>query len=413
MILLINKLMSAKSKSDFIREIFLVTVFFAGLFSNQISNYKPGSFILKGIVLLLMMTGFLLMLKTDNAKMQSLIYQKNFKLFVILAGTLVFYPFITLIYSVNPVFGLLKSANTLISVLPLVIYSLLLLHTLNTLRLRLMQIFIITAGIILSLIVIFIYPFDHLTIYSFSPKRLSHVTVGRILGLAYITTLLSLIFSDKQKYILFYAIMMIVTGYAAYLTALRSSILGLILILFTGVIIYYRSHLCLRKNLILISSVCVTFLLIILSDQLKFQTSKERIDDLISINIEGGDGGIRSRAFLFNRSLDLIKSNPWIGTGWGGFVTPDVGIINQMTYPHNIFLEVFVEFGIPVGVLFSLLILYLMWKSYHYSKIFFLFILYSLVLALFSKDMSTNGMFCIGLTALVFQSTFKADNFEC
>lgn len=387
-------------RKEFAKEIFIVLVFFGSLIANQISNYKPSSFLIKIIMLLLMIPAGIMIYGTESQKIKEAIYQKKIRILNLISAVFLIYPLVTLVYSVNPWFGFLKSINLFISSIPLVYFGLLLVITVNNLRIKIFQWLLTGLGIILSLLVIIIYPFDHLTIYSFSPSRLSHVTAGRILGIAYITALISFFFSKSVKEMAGYAALLTLIGFAAYLTALRSSLLGLALVLFVVFIYLFQEDKNFKKPGMLLISVTFTVLLVSLSSNNFYGTSQERLGDMISVNVESGDGGIKSRAYLFNKSFDLITQNPWLGTGWGGFINSEAGIINQMTYPHNIILEGYTEFGIFAGSFFTLLILITLCRSYRSNKMFFLFILYAFIISMFSKDITTNGIFWLGLMAL-------------
>ena len=66
------------------------------------------------------------------------------------------------------------------------------------------------------------------------------------------------------------------------------------------------------------------------------------------------------RHILFSRSLELIKQYPLFGVGIGGF-QKKAGI--PFSYPHNIILEIFLDFGIVLGTVFIIFIVWLIVKS--------------------------------------------------
>lgn len=110
-----------------------------------------------------------------------------------------------------------------------------------------------------------------------------------------------------------------------------------------------------------------------------------------------GDPAIHYRLEAWNLSLDIIKKYPILGTGLGGFKGYNgLGwtIINK--YPHNLFLEMFVETGIiGLFILFSLLF-FLFKYSYQLSKFTFIFLLFALFLSMFSKDIATQSVLWLG-----------------
>ena len=66
-------------------------------------------------------------------------------------------------------------------------------------------------------------------------------------------------------------------------------------------------------------------------------------------------------------------------------------------YPHNLFLEFAVELGIP-GILLCTFLLYIIFSSAKkVSTEVFIFFIFALWLAMFSKDIPTQSLLWIGL----------------
>lgn len=69
------------------------------------------------------------------------------------------------------------------------------------------------------------------------------------------------------------------------------------------------------------------------------------------------------RLLIFRDTFALIKAYPWTGTGWGAFnfhwtLTPFPGRYAAFVdHTHNIFLQLIVELGLPIGTICSLLLL--------------------------------------------------------
>ena len=66
----------------------------------------------------------------------------------------------------------------------------------------------------------------------------------------------------------------------------------------------------------------------------------------LSYLINGNFAKSDSRIQLWEIVIQCIKEKPWFGWGIGGAVS-----IMQLAYPHNIFLEPFLAFGIPIGII--------------------------------------------------------------
>jgi len=120
-----------------------------------------------------------------------------------------------------------------------------------------------------------------------------------------------------------------------------------------------------------------------------------------------GDPAIHSRLDYWKLSLEIIKDNPLIGIGMGGFSSYH----KVEVYPHNIILEFAVEGGV-VGLLVLGSLFVVMFKNiFHFGRIvnashisrlkFHLFpltfFLFALWLALFSKEFSNQSLLWIGL----------------
>jgi len=117
-----------------------------------------------------------------------------------------------------------------------------------------------------------------------------------------------------------------------------------------------------------------------------------------------GDPAIHSRLDYWKLSLEIIKDNPVIGVGIGGFSSYH----KVEVYSHNILLEFAVEGGV-VGLIVLCSLFVIMFKSsYRYSKyhpelvsvsgvLLLTFFLFALWLALFSKEFSNQTMLWIGL----------------
>lgn len=77
-----------------------------------------------------------------------------------------------------------------------------------------------------------------------------------------------------------------------------------------------------------------------------------------------------SRMALWRNALELASAHPWFGVGWGQFnfawtLTPfdnRRGVIVE--HCHNLFLQLIVELGWPIGMLISLLLILALWAAF-------------------------------------------------
>jgi O-antigen ligase len=72
-----------------------------------------------------------------------------------------------------------------------------------------------------------------------------------------------------------------------------------------------------------------------------------------SVNTSGSTG---IRVDMYKESFEMIAVAPGIGVGMGGWGEHYLGGSTKFTYPHNLFLELFSELGIFLGLIFSFLL---------------------------------------------------------
>ncbi len=261
---------------------------------------------------------------------------------------------------------------------------------------------------------------------------------------------------EERRRVLFLMFITSLSVYGTYLSALRAAFVGLMLVgvgllvisawfvvrssrfknLFTG----KRVHSALTKNEELRTKelknnyaqagpgfgVLSTLLVItILSALLIFFVTKPdiinyRFDNMTAIdNLQfKGDPAIHSRLEAWELSWVIIKEHPFIGTGFGGFNGyNNIEWTKMIKYPHNIILEIVVEGGV-VGLLVFCSLLAVVFKNIfhfegtvntsHVSHLTFYFLLltfflFTLWLALFSKDLSSQAVLWIGLAFYGFE----------
>jgi len=425
---------------------------------GSISNYSGKIFLLKGLVSLLLIIAMIANSKMTNDKWQQMTNDSGFKKLLAILFLFISYLALTLTYSSNPAYGFQKILNFIISIVPSVLVFYYLISSLTELRIKL---FIYSLGIISVLTVsyiIIVYPFDQGTIYHYEPGRWSHVIYGRMISSIAVVLLLYLIWmigrvarlysvtprqvKEERGSVLLLIIVTSLSIYGTYLSALRAAFVGLMLVgggllvisawfvvrssllknLFTG----KRIHASLTKDQALstkeqitdhrqkgpVFGILSTLLVVtILSALLIFLVPKPdiinyRFDNMIAIDDLQfkGDPAIHSRLDYWQLSLKIIKDNPVIGVGMGGFSSYH----KVEVYPHNIILEFAVEGG-AVGLLVLCSLFVVIFKfSYRFSKchpelvsgsaiLLLTFFLFALWLSMFSKEFSNQTVLWIGL----------------
>ena len=361
---------------------------------------------------------------------------------------------LTLIYSSNPAYGFQKILNFSISIVPSVLIFYYFIATITELRIKL---FIYSLGIISLLTVSYIvinYPFDQSTIYHYKPGRWSHVIYGRMISSIAVVLLLYLMWvikkgkasllpkklttlgqvrdtsrqaNEERPKILFLMFITSIAVYGTYLSALRAAFIGLMLVggglLCHSVWFLVRSAWLKQKDRYIItdnketayrsgrlrtqkSNIEYSLLIItILSALLIFIVPKPdiinyRFDNMIAIDDFQfkGDPAIHSRLYYWKLSVEIIKDNPVIGVGMGGFSSYH----KVEVYPHNILLEFAVEGGVVGLLVLSSLFVVMFKSSYRFSKFTFYFLLFTLFLSMFSKEFSNQTMLwiCIVFSAM-------------
>ena len=107
-----------------------------------------------------------------------------------------------------------------------------------------------------------------------------------------------------------------------------------------------------------------------------------RMGDLFRGSLSAADSGsVGTRADFILYSWDIFSDFPAFGIGLNNWAHP----LTRHTYPHNIFLEVFSELGLPMGLLFVVLVFYTIVKLQSLPRIL---ALYLLMVLLVSGDLS-------------------------
>ncbi|MEE9448587.1 MAG: O-antigen ligase family protein [Ignavibacteriaceae bacterium] len=399
-------------------EFILANIFLLNISVAAISNYSLNIFIIKMVSSAALLIIIVVDVKLNKFDIPGIVKMNNPKKMFMIIGFFIGYLGITLIYSDNPAYGAQKILNFISSTLPSVAAFYYLIVTVSKER---FNVFIIALVIITLLTVSYIfivYPFDPGTTYEYRAGRWSHVIFGRMIGSIAIVFLLYMSSRSNLKQILLYSVITSIAVYGLYLSSLRSAFLGLMLVaLCLSIFLILKSVFLVRSSETkgqgslsgvlssmerkkqlsgLILTTIITLLLIIVIP--KPEIIETRFDNLTQIeDLEfGADEPINTRIEALKISKKIFLEHPLFGVGFGGFRS-----YNEFTelvkYPHNIFVEMAVEGGV-VGLLVLCALCFIMFKSsYRFSPSSFIFLLFALFLAMFSKELSNQSLLWIGL----------------
>ena len=347
------------------------------LFIFSISNYT------ESVLLIKLFSSILIFVFWNDIKV--LYFKTNSKKIIISVGIILFYLFITVLYSKNIQFGFIKLSTIVVSYIPLIIATYMVFNQKSLASIFLyLLIFVSSAGTIIALI---IAPFDYSTVYSFSLQRWSHVVFGRIIGLA----LLINVYLILSRYNGITRIYIQISLQLLSIGLLFSGARGAILLSFLGILVltlFVKS--LLYNKLALFIQIFVSVILFML-----IVPSHNRIVEMNGslLNKQITDSSVLSRIESYQIALERWGSSPVIGIGLGGFNTFYKSDLPQkMIYPHNMLLETLVELGLVGIILFLTFLLSLLTKLWKIRHEFTIFFLYAFGLAMLSKDLASSPM---------------------
>jgi len=324
---------------------------------------------------------------------------------------IVFYPLLTLAYSLSPIFGFEKWLNLLLGPMVSIVGVYYLTSTWTEYRLKTYKYFLSITAVTLSLFAVIINPFTYDGLYSITALKWSHVIYARYLASAFVLLYILLILSQNNKEKICLSLVLILTAPGIYFTSLRASLIGLAVVIPLIIITSFIKKEP-RRNIIATFAVILFSVLftIILSFTFNSKAGERtlRISEFNNIE-EIKDGAFTSRIEAYKIAIERIQKNPIAGLGFGGFRTYYKNNLPLwIKYPHNIFLETQVELGIG-GTLLLLYLLYLIFKkSYNLLPYFFYFFLFAFILSLFAKDLPGQGLLFLGLGLSI--SSEKSNN---
>ncbi|MDT3697066.1 MAG: O-antigen ligase family protein [Ignavibacterium sp.] len=404
-----QKLLTAKNIASYL----LLTLLLLNFSVAGISNSTVSALILKILSSSILLAVFFIHIRQNNESLLVFLKSKNIKRLSKILLVIVFYLIVTILYSLNPKYGTHKVINILVSIIPnmLVTYYLITSRSREYLSYFL---HIIIAGFLFTLLsIIILQPFDHSTVYQFSPLRWSHVFIARTISFLTLIVFLILLTAKEIKKILFYYLIFIIGFSITYLTGLRSAIIGIIIFSAFGFLWQLlRKRITINHLYSVILMIIFLIALVYIAPE-QFETG-QRLQNLLRIDDGefGGDGAILSRIQTYTLSLQMIKDKPILGWGLGSFNGfNNLHWTTLQKYPHNIVLELLSETG-AVGLLLFMFVCFLILKNLFNNKylIFnqslsiriFLVItfLFSLFMAMFSKDISTQSFLWLFLIFL-------------
>lgn len=360
----------------------LITAIFLLTF---ISNYKYETIILKTI--LFVTTNLFLIFSIKNTKNKSKLINSKGKIWLTI---FICFLFLSILWSENKPFGLLKIFQLLLGIIPISIafsFNKILFAQINWKRIT--QLLILSLSL-LSIIIIFFPPvtFEN---FRLKTKILSHVFIGRLLIVCIIISLYRLIFENSRtslNLILFGLISL-----ALNQIALRSGIIATFFVLFF-LVIFFQNYKVTIQRLLLTGLIFLLTLIFALNFS---QNLLNRIPDFSTYGnkalIFKKDNTIDVRIQALEEGLNMFKASPLWGKGCGSF-NSNISLRKDLKYPHNLFVEILSETGI-LGLLCYLVMFHYLIKHTIKFKLkikvtLLMIIIYYLILAQFSKDISTN-----------------------
>jgi hypothetical protein len=437
------------NKKIFISETLLFGTFFNLTAALTISSYSTGSIYYKILSSLLFFGAIYHNSRLKKIPLKNLLKENFYKkiiLFLVMLTTLFS---ITLFYSLSPEFGALKLAAFVSAAIPSILLFPYLFLTGDETRIKIFLILSALLIIITAILSIILNPYDHSTMYSFGINRWSHVAVGRITGLLLLFIFVFLeggearrekreersekreVRSEKReerrekpvfRILLYSALFLGIVNLIFISNRTVTLSLALIFIIFLikrassgssypprrdpakgvtsassgssypprrdpakGVTSTWRGWII---YFIIFSGFTAGYLLLNF-----YEARGARFENVLTLEFDKEDP-LRSRIYMIDKSLEIIKERPLLGVGFGGFTAyQDDPALKDLKYAHNIFLELFTELGLIIGGILSIALLYYLFYGFKVNFYAGAFILFALLLALTSKDIASQMWF--------------------
>ena len=146
-------------------------------------------------------------------------------------------------------------------------------------------------------------------------------------------------------------ILVLGTSYILVINASRAGILSFVL-LFLIFLIYYRKVKFRFKTIFIFGLFVVIFFILISQSEDLFMQLLWRIGE----NGTSKDVGDDPRVVLIQQSMQLFKDSYFFGTGIGSIVTSLQKVATEFQIPHNLFIEILVQYGLVVFCSFIILL---------------------------------------------------------
>lgn len=216
----------------------------------------------------------------------------------------------------------------------------------------------------------------------------NRIPVARLSGLAVLISIMYYFQSKKLYSKMFHVVAGCVCSYTLLMSGSRAPLLGLMgAMTIFAILMYYQkfgvriSPVYKQKPKFWILSPILPLAIIIPLSTTDIIESVYTLDRLTFIWTGYSDGSLSQRVEFYRKSVEFWILNPLLGNGVGSFSTL-IGAPDNRMYPHNIFLELLVEFGVLGFVLFTIILLIgvrgllqgsLRYKDLNYTIIFVVF----------------------------------------
>ncbi len=381
-------------------DLLLTAYFILHLQISTVSNYKSISIVVKVVsTVMLAILCFVDMRKHNYSFATTKLLTKENRLFLFTMATLIVIPLLSLAYSYNYSYGISKYFLIIANTIPTIITFYYLLSTLNENRVRAFLFSLSVLVLVSSFIVISLKPFTYDSNYAVNFSRWSHVIFGRFIGISSLIFLCCYLFTKKKNN--HYLIIAVISLVSLVISEFRAGLISIIALI-SFLMIYHAVTKTFSKKKIIALSFLLAFVtgvgivVPIFSDDSRMESLVKNFTDDNHV-----DGAVNARELGYLYSIESIVSRPLLGVGFGGFYSKEVAKeVYEIKYPHNIFLEIGCELGVPILLIFSVILFSAFRFQYQFHPSIFFIFLFTLLLAQFSKDLPSQVQLLIGLAFL-------------
>jgi len=382
----------------------LIASFLLNLITSGISNYSLNSVLFK--IISGITSGIVILFFFKNELKELLRTIKKSAVF--LAALFILYMSVSLLWSSNPGFGAEKVIHFVIGNGPLVLGIGLILGIKVVSRQysegsgqssfgsEQLAGGVVIIGVIACTIAILLDPFNPSIPYSFELTRWSHVAFGRFTGLALLITYLYYQNADNRERKLSALLLTLLFTYSIISSGYRGGLIAAILAISADTFFRIIRHPEIRLRAIInyISIAAIVLLSFFIMSWNNGMMERWNNLSVLAGNEVNVDNSINSRIEGYSVAWRMFKENPLTGSGLGSFNGSNYGseIGREIKYPHNIILELLCELGlIGLGFLIvytgAVIRVLLQWR-----KDLLIIFVFGILLAMFGKDMSSNGL---------------------